>query len=97
MWRNLLELTFNDELGVTMKADGGSRWMQAVSGLLKAPRDPWWDNKLTAGVIEGRDEILRQAMVQARTDLTQQLGKGSGHLAVGPSAPAQAGAQGPRR
>jgi len=75
VWSNILELTFNDELGVTMKADGGSRWMQALSGLLKAPNDPWWDNKLTAGVIEGRDEILRQAMVQARKDLTQQLGK----------------------
>ena len=74
VWRNVLELTFNDELGA-MKADGGSRWMEAVSGLLKAPNDPWWDNKLTAGVIEGRDEILRQAMVQARKDLTQQLGK----------------------
>jgi penicillin amidase len=75
VWSNLLALTFNDELGVTMKADGGSRWMQAVSGLLKSPHDAWWDNKLTAGVIEGRDEILRQAMVQARKDLTQQLGK----------------------
>jgi penicillin amidase len=75
VWSNVLDLTFNDELGVTMKADGGSRWMQAVSVLLKAPNDPWWDNKLTAGVIEGRDEILRQAMVQARKDLTQQLGK----------------------
>jgi len=73
VWSNILELTFNDELGVAMKADGGSRWMQAVSGLLKAPRDAWWDNRLTAGVIEGRDEILRQAMVQARKDLTQQL------------------------
>jgi penicillin amidase len=75
VWSNILELTFNDELGVAMKADGGSRWMQAVSGLLKSPRDQWWDDKLTAGVIEGRDEILRQAMVQARKDLTQQLGK----------------------
>ena len=74
VWSNVLNLTFNDELG-KMKADGGSRWMQAVSGLLKSPRDAWWDNKLTAGVIEGRDEILRQAMVQARRDLTEQLGK----------------------
>jgi len=80
VWSNLLELTFNDELGDNeelgdMKADGGSRWMQAVSGLLKAPRDAWWDNKLTAGVIESRDEILRQAMVAARMDLTKKLGK----------------------
>ena len=74
VWSNILELTFNDELG-KIDADGGSRWMQAVSGLMKTPRDPWWDNRLTAGVIESRDEILRQAMVEARMDLTKKLGK----------------------
>ena len=74
VWSNILELTFNDELG-ELKADGGSRWMQALSRLLSAPRDAWWDNRLTPGVIEGRDEILRQAMVQARMDLTRELGK----------------------
>ena len=74
VWSNVLELTFDDELG-EMKADGGSRWMQALSGLLAEPTDAWWDNKLTAGVIEGRDEILRQAMVKARMDLTKKLGK----------------------
>ena len=74
VWSNVLNLTFNDELG-EMKADGGSQWMQALSRLLTSPSDAWWDNKRTAGVIEGRDEILRQAMVQARRDLTEQLGK----------------------
>ncbi|MHB8186486.1 MAG: penicillin acylase family protein [Dermatophilaceae bacterium] len=74
VWRNILRLTFNDELG-DMKADGSSRWMQALSRLLTAPGDVWWDNKLTPGVIEGRDEILRQAMVEARMDLTKKLGK----------------------
>jgi penicillin amidase len=74
VWSNILQLTFNDELG-DMKADGGSQWMQALSGLLSKPRDVWWDNKLTPGVIEGRDEILRQAMVAARKDLTMKLGK----------------------
>jgi penicillin amidase len=75
VWSNVLELTFNDELGRDMTADGGSRWMQALSELLNAPRDAWWDNKLTPGVTEGRDEILRQAMVEARRDLTRELGK----------------------
>jgi penicillin amidase len=74
VWSNTLRLTFNDELG-DRKADGGSQWMQALTGLLNKPRDPWWDNKLTPGVIEGRDEILRQAMVAARMDLTTKLGK----------------------
>jgi len=74
VWSNTLRLTFNDELG-DMKADGGSQWMQALSGLLAKPRDVWWDNKLTPGVTEGRDEILRQAMVAARRELTTKLGK----------------------
>ena len=74
VWSNVLRLTFNDELG-DMKADGGSRWMQAVTVLLTRPHDAWWDNKLTPGVIESRDEILREAMVAARLDLTTKLGK----------------------
>jgi penicillin amidase len=74
VWSNVLRLTFDDELG-DLKADGGSQWMQAVSRLLASPRDAWWDNKLTPGVIEGRDEVLRQAMVEARMDLTKKLGK----------------------
>jgi len=74
VWNNVVRMTFNDELG-DMKADGGSRWMQAVSGLLTAPRDAWWDDRLTPGTTEGRDEILRQAMVEARNDLTTRLGK----------------------
>jgi penicillin amidase len=75
VWNNVVRMTFNDELGVDMKADGGAQWMQAVSGLLTTPRDAWWDNRLTPGTTEGRDEILRQAMVEARKDLTTKLGK----------------------
>jgi len=80
VWSNILELTFNDELGGNdelgnMKADGGSQWMQALSRLLTSPGDVWWDNRLTVGVIEGRDEMLRQALVEARMDLTRKLGK----------------------
>jgi len=77
VWDNILALTFDGELG-DMKADGGSQWMEAVSRLLSAPRDAWWDNKLTPAVIEGRDEILRQSLVEARMDLTRRLGKNPG-------------------
>ena len=75
VWSKLLDLTFNDELTGDIQADGGGRWMQAVGNLLQKKNDPWWDNKQTPGVIEGRDEILRQAMVEARNDLTKRLGK----------------------
>ena len=75
VWSNVLELTFDDELPKDLAADGGGHWMEVVQGMLDRPRDSWWDNKGTAGVLEGRDEILRQAMVQARLELTKQLGK----------------------
>ncbi len=75
VWRNLCELLFDDELPADMKADGGARWRAAVQKLLADPESEWWDNKLTPNITEGRDEILRQALVAARLELTKALGK----------------------
>ncbi len=75
VWRNLCELLFDDELPTGLKADGGDRWRAAVQGLLAEPESPWWDNALTPNVTEGKDEILRQALVEARLELTRELGK----------------------
>ncbi|MGB7818365.1 MAG: penicillin acylase family protein [Ornithinibacter sp.] len=79
VWRNLLELLFNDELPAGLKADGGARWRAAVEQLLSDPESDWWDNKLTPNVTEGKNEILRQALVEARLELTKQLGKDPGN------------------
>ena len=43
--------------------------------LLANPKSAWWDNKLTPNVTEGKDEVLRQALVEARLELTRELGK----------------------
>jgi penicillin amidase len=75
VWRNLMRLGFDDELGEDLQADGGDRWFEVVTSLLKRKSDPWWDNRATPGAIENRDEILRQAMVSARLELTRDLGK----------------------
>ena len=75
VWSNLTELLFDDELPPDLQADGGSRWRAAVQQLLADPESEWWDNALTPNVTEGRDEILRQALVQARLELTRELGK----------------------
>jgi penicillin amidase len=75
VWRNLLELLFDDELPAGLKADGDARWRSAVQRLLSTPKSAWWDNKLTPNVTEGKDEILRQALVEARLELTRELGK----------------------
>ena len=75
MWAILVLLTFDDELPADLRADGGGRWWLVVGSLLADPSDSWWDDRRTPDVVESRDEILRQALVQARLDLTSRSGK----------------------
>ncbi len=75
VWRNLMELLFDDELPSGLKADGGGRYRTAVQALLEDDKSAWWDNKLTPNITEGKNEILRQALVAARLELTTELGK----------------------
>ncbi|HLS39305.1 MAG TPA: penicillin acylase family protein, partial [Ornithinicoccus sp.] len=75
VWAHLLELTFDDELPRDLYASGDSRWMTVVANLLQRPEDPWWDDQLTVGVVETRDQILREAMIEARLDLTRRISK----------------------
>ena len=71
VWKNLLALTFDDQLPASVTADGGSRWFEVVRRLVEEPNDPWWDDVDTDGVKEGRDDILLQAMKDARDELVQ--------------------------
>ena len=75
VWSNLLTLLFDDELPRDLWVDGGARNQASVAELLSRPDSLWWDNKQTAGITEERDEILRQALQEARMELTRQLGK----------------------
>ncbi|WP_127131263.1 penicillin acylase family protein [Georgenia sp. SYP-B2076] len=75
VWANLLRLTFADDLPASEAPDGGARWLQVVQALMKDPENPWWDDRTTVNIVEGRDEILRQALVGARHQLTNSLGK----------------------
>lgn len=75
VWAHVLRLTFGDELPADAWPDGGSRWFAVVDRLLDQPDDAWWDSKLTPSVVETRDSILAQAMVDARKELTTALGK----------------------
>ncbi|WP_372734583.1 penicillin acylase family protein [Nocardioides sp.] len=70
VWRNVLELTFHDELPEDLWPDGGDRWVAAVSDLLRDPRNGWWDSLDTEDVVEDRDDILRQALIDGRNELT---------------------------
>ena len=70
VWRNLLELTFHDDLPEAAWPDGGQRWMAAVEGLLRDPDDPFWDDRTTEDEVETRDDVLVEAQLQARDEIT---------------------------
>jgi penicillin G amidase len=72
VWKNILELTFQDEMRESLWPDGGSRWWFAVSNLLKDPASRWWDDRTTDGVRETRDDILARAMLDARDEITKR-------------------------
>ncbi|WP_235561891.1 penicillin acylase family protein [Marmoricola sp. Leaf446] len=73
VWRTLLRLTFHDELPESQWPDGDQRWVAVVTNLLRQPDSQWWDDSTTTGVIEDRDEILAEALEQARDELTRRL------------------------
>ncbi len=75
VWAELLAGAFHDELPQELHPNGGSRWFTVLTQLLRSPDDPWWDDMATVDVVESRDEVLRQALVQARLRLTRQVAK----------------------
>ena len=85
VWSNLLRLTFQDELRERIWPGGGDRWFGVVEGLLTAPAGPWWDDVTTDDVVETRDDILRQAMIEGRDEMTARQARNAdewswGHL-----------------
>lgn len=74
VFRDLLALTFHDEMPRDLWPAGGDRWFAVVGQLLNRPSDTWWDDVSTPQV-ETRDDILRAAMVQARKDLTAEISR----------------------
>lgn len=75
VWSNLLRLTFDDQLPEGARPDGGGRWFEVVRALLADPANPWWDDTTTPTVVETRDQVLGQALKDARLELTAALGK----------------------
>jgi penicillin G amidase len=63
--------------------DGGDRWSEVVRNILPDANNPWWTMSTTAffGVDQdkshhsNRDQLLQQAMKDARYELTAKLGK----------------------
>ena len=97
VWRNLLGCTFDDELPTDLQADGGAVAAGRARVLLTKPRAAVVGQQATPGVTEGKDEILRQALVAARLELTRELGKDPGEWQWGKLHQLDAPAPGARR
>ncbi|WP_229119713.1 penicillin acylase family protein [Enemella evansiae] len=67
--KHLLRLTFDDEVPPELRTGNSDRWYGVLAELLRDPRNPWWDDKNTV-IVEDRDTIIAQAMVDARRDIT---------------------------
>jgi penicillin G amidase len=70
VWRDLLALTFHDQLPESVWPDGGERWWEVVSKIIDDPNSSWWDDVTTDDIVETRYDILRQALLDARDDMT---------------------------
>jgi penicillin amidase len=73
VWSNLLRLTFHDQLPESLWPDGGDRWVGVVSNLLRQRDNQWWDDASTENAVEDRDDILSEAMRDARDELTRRM------------------------
>ncbi|MBA3232577.1 MAG: penicillin acylase family protein [Propionibacteriales bacterium] len=71
VWRDLLEMTFADQLPTDAMPTGGSRWWAVMRRLVKDPGNAFWDDVDTLDVVETRDDIVRATLMQARDDLTR--------------------------
>ncbi|WP_110183099.1 penicillin acylase family protein [Nocardioides solisilvae] len=71
VWSNLLRLAFHDDLPDRIHPTGGDRWFTVVDRLLDEPAHPLWDDRETEDVREVRDDVLRQAVVDARDEMTR--------------------------
>ncbi|HLS65127.1 MAG TPA: penicillin acylase family protein, partial [Ruania sp.] len=75
VWANVLRLTFWDQVPQAERPSGNSRSIAVLAELLEDEDSPWWDDRATLNVVEQRDEILEQALEEARAQLTVTLGK----------------------
>ena len=71
VWKQTLERTFHDQMQESVRPNGGDRWFEVMRRLLAEPQNPWWDDLETETVVETRDDILYQAMANARDELVR--------------------------
>jgi penicillin amidase len=72
-WKNLMEITFQDELPEDAMPGGGSRWFEVFADLVEDTENEWWDIPSTTPV-EDRDFIFNMAFSAAVEELKGRLG-----------------------
>ncbi|MEX1038065.1 MAG: penicillin acylase family protein [Acidimicrobiia bacterium] len=73
-WRQVLALTFHDDLPEDYWPAGGGRWFQVVANLLEDYDDPFWDSR-SSPETENASQILELAMARAHNELSGLLGE----------------------
>ncbi|GMQ92848.1 MAG: penicillin acylase family protein [Acidimicrobiia bacterium] len=76
-WRNLLDLTFNDELPEDIAPSGGSRWFEVMYSLVDNPEDEFWDDVNTSDV-ETRDDMIVAAFFAGVSEARDRMGSDVG-------------------
>ncbi|QHC20633.1 penicillin acylase family protein [Streptomyces sp. GS7] len=75
--QNKLVRECGERAGDTAQPDGGDRWYEVVRNILDDPNNAWWKTEDRPGHpgLKNRDQLLAQAMKDARYELTSKLGK----------------------
>ena len=72
-WKNLLAVTFHDDLPEQFWPGGSERWALVIQNMIADEHNHWWDNKKTSAV-ESRDDILQSAFASAVQELEKLQG-----------------------
>lgn len=74
-WMRLTKNVFQNKLGPAINSEGGDKEMWAVSLLVQAPEDKWWDDPATPAKVETRDDVLARSFSEGYAAAVAALGK----------------------
>ncbi|GAB1469168.1 penicillin acylase family protein [Chloroflexota bacterium] len=75
LWWNLDQNTLNDNLPEKNAVSGGSKDFEVFRLLLPQPNHFFWDDKSTTDIVETRDDIFINSLVEAVSQLEKEYGK----------------------
>lgn len=74
VWKQLIILTFSDQLPDHYWPAGTGTLENAVYYLLKDPENQWWDDRRTPEIVENRDDILGRSLVTGLLEAAAEMG-----------------------